>query len=133
MRKQRSNSATVMVVEDDDSVRSVVVRGLKRDGYTVLEETGTSPIDFSHFPKLDVLLCDVGLPKESGYTVAERCRQTWPDCEVILLSGHIPEELERRGVPPHTNIVQKPISVRELSDLMQKLLTLRAWRALRTD
>lgn len=133
MKKHGTPAATVLVVEDDDSVRSVVARGLQRDGYVVLEEAGTAPVDFSRLPRLDVLLCDVGLPIESGYTVAERCRQKWPDCEIILLSGHIPEELERRGVPPHTNILQKPVSVRDLSNLMQKLLTLRAWRSLRTD
>jgi CheY-like chemotaxis protein len=125
--------AEILVIEDDAAVRSVMVRALQREGHHVFEDAGTQLIDLDQFEKLDVLVTDVGLPGETGYQLAERCRNKWRDCEIILLSGHSMDDLARRGVPADASIVQKPIGVPELAQLVDKVLMMRAWRALRTD
>lgn len=128
-----STATTILVVEDDPAVRNVMVRGLQREGYRVLAETGERSVEFSRMPRIDVLVSDVGLPAETGYDIARRCQEAWPHCEVILVSGHAPEDLQKRGVSPDIEIVQKPVQPRALADRVYKLLTQRAWRALRAD
>jgi CheY-like chemotaxis protein len=131
--RKRPVATRVLVVEDDPAVRAVIKRGLEREGYEVLEESGETRIDFEALPRVDVLVADVGLPAETGDDVAERCIRQWPHCEVILLTGHEPNELRERGVRTDLDVLQKPVLPRTLADLVYKRLTLRGWRALRTD
>jgi CheY-like chemotaxis protein len=129
----RVSGSRVLVVEDDAAVRSVITRGLKRAGYTVLEQSGMERVNFEPLPQIDVLVCDVVLPAEPGNSVAQRCKTKWPNCEIFLLSGHSPDEVAERGVPAGATLVQKPVTPRTIADLIDKALTARAWRALRTD
>jgi two-component system cell cycle sensor histidine kinase/response regulator CckA len=125
--------AVVLVVEDDAAVRSIVVRALERAGHRVLQDAGYKPAADLQFGDVDVLLCDIGLPGPSGYQIADACKAANRDCQVVFISGHSPEELERRGVPADTVILQKPVSVTELTRAVQDAARRRAWRELRTD
>lgn len=131
--RKQSTPTTVLVVEDDPAVRAVLVRGLEREGYQVVGASGEERIDFRQLPRVDVLVSDVGLPAETGYDLAQRCVRRWPHCEVILLSGHEPEDLHKRGVKHDVDVVQKPVLPRTLANLIYERLTQRAWRTLRTD
>ena len=122
----KEKQASVLVVEDDDAVRKILVRGLEKDGYTLHEHDGSSRIEFADLPKLDVCICDVGLPIENGYSISQRCQEVWPECETLLLSGHPPDELERRGVPRDAIVIQKPISISDVSKAIKQMLTMRA-------
>ena len=126
---KENHSASVLVVEDDDAVRKILVRGLEKDGYTLHEKDGSSHIEFADLPRLDVCICDIGLPIENGYSIAQRCQEVWPECETLLLSGHPPDELERRGVPSDANVIQKPISIKDVSNAIRQMLTVRASRS----
>jgi CheY-like chemotaxis protein len=125
--------AVVLVVEDDAAVRSIVVRALERAGHQVIADSGETPVKQFRFAGIDVLLCDIGLPGVSGYQLADACKATNHDCQIVFMSGHSAEELQRRGVPPDTVLLQKPVSVNELTNAVHQAALRRSWRALRTD
>jgi len=84
-------SETILVVEDDPSVRTFAARLLRRQGYTVLTASDGSEalaVARDHSQPIDLLLTDLVLPKLSGKIVAEQLRGLWPNLGVIVMSGY---------------------------------------------
>src|SRR5688572_26057175 len=107
--------ANVVVIEDEPAVRTVIRRVLVRDNHAVREvASGSEAIRICERDGIDLLICDIGLPEMNGYEVAKHCRATCPDCGVLLISGHLPDELERRKVPGDVEYLQKPFAPQQL-------------------
>jgi two-component system, cell cycle sensor histidine kinase and response regulator CckA len=83
---------TILVVEDERPVRELVVRILKRAGYTTLQAGSATEVDallMIRGPEVDLLLTDVVLPGGSGgREVAAAIRQRQPEVPVIFMSGY---------------------------------------------
>jgi signal transduction histidine kinase/ActR/RegA family two-component response regulator len=82
---------TVLVVEDESSVRSLLVQLLRADGYRVLsaqDPNEAMEIAQSHTGDIDLLLTDVVMPHMSGTTLAKRMRAWKPSLRVALMSGY---------------------------------------------
>ncbi|MEW5984641.1 MAG: ATP-binding protein [Acidobacteriota bacterium] len=83
--------ATVLVVEDDADVRTMVRRTLERDGYSVLEAAGgrdAIAAARNAGRRVDALVTDIVMPDMSGMQTAEALRRTNPDLVVLLMSGY---------------------------------------------
>ncbi len=111
---------TVVVVEDEEAIRKVAARILRRRGYRVVE--AADPEDALrvalHEP-LHLLLSDVVMPRMSGVELAERVRSVRPDVAVLLMSGYSEGVLgPQRGLDPGVELLQKPFD--EVS-LLQKV------------
>jgi PAS domain S-box-containing protein len=83
--------ASVLLVEDEDAVRKVMLRQLNRAGYRIRE--AASPLEalrvFTADPHVfDVLLTDVVMPGMSGTQLASRLRELRPDLPVLFMSGY---------------------------------------------
>jgi two-component system, OmpR family, KDP operon response regulator KdpE len=82
-----SAGATVLVVEDDDEVRGVLVRELGSRGYRVQEAAdGRGALERWEASRPDVVLLDLGLPDMDGMSVIEGLRG-WTQVPIIVLSG----------------------------------------------
>lgn len=105
---------TVLVVEDAESVRTMLARTLSRAGYKVLEaESTTAALRHCarHDGPIDLLLSDVVLPKASGVDVARRATAIRPDLKVHFMSGFPDETLEQHGLSRHQMpLLAKPFS-----------------------
>jgi len=123
--QQPRRSATVLVVEDDDLVRTMTVRVLRRNGYTTLEAATAEEADRhaqEHVDGVELLLADVGLPRSGGVELATRLRQRWPSLKVLFMSGLGRETVLDQGVPPGTVLLEKPFAPRALLDRVDDLL-----------
>lgn len=106
---------TILVVEDDASVRQVTVVSLRRSGYRVLEAcNGVEALKLwqDHRNAIDLVISDVLMPAGiSGVELKERFRQDKPDLPVILVSGYS-TELVTQGFAAEGEIafLQKPFS-----------------------
>ena len=80
----------VLVVEDEATVRSVLVRTLENAGYKVLQAaTGAEGFRIaSQNPKLALVLSDLVMPELSGRELVQRLRQMRPELPVVLMSGY---------------------------------------------
>lgn len=115
--------AHVVVIEDEPSVRSIIRRVLIRANHEVREvASGSEAIRICETGGIDLLICDIGLPEINGYEVALRCRHSCPQCAIILISGHLPDELQRRRVPGDVEYLQKPFAPQQLLDLVNTVL-----------
>jgi CheY-like chemotaxis protein len=113
---------TILLVEDEEQVRSVVVAALRRQGYTVIvAQNGGEALLSSekHAGKIDLLLTDVVMPHMSGPELAKRLATTRPEMSVLCMSGYTDDSVVRHGVlETGVAFIQKPITP---TSLMRKL------------
>jgi two-component system, cell cycle sensor histidine kinase and response regulator CckA len=93
-KKEKSADLTgtgrVLLVEDEDDVRSISVRALKRQGYEVLEaSTGLEALEVAAAAggTIDIIVSDVVMPEMDGPTMAKELRLKYPDVKIVFVSG----------------------------------------------
>lgn len=106
-------AATILVVDDDPGVRTVVTLVLERGGYSVLAaENGREAVDAvaEHGDRIDAVLLDVMMPVMDGHEALPAMRELYPDLPVVLFSGFDRNEVaEHLGDPEaYTSFVPKP-------------------------
>jgi CheY-like chemotaxis protein len=115
IRRPPRGSETILMVEDEGSLRAIVSDTLRASGYRVLEaDDGLRAIELSDdtAERIDLLLTDVILPGLSGRSVAERLRATRPRMKVIYMSGYTDDFIAEHGVvSPHTVLLEKPFAI----------------------
>jgi CheY-like chemotaxis protein len=103
-------SETILVVEDNDSVRALTTEALTRGGYRVIEasngEDGLRAAE-QHAGTIAVVLTDVVMPVMGGRALASRLRALYPHLKIIFTSGYMDE---KSAVEPGTPFLYKPFS-----------------------
>src|SRR5207247_732435 len=92
---------TVLVVEDDGMVRSLVTRTLQAFGYRVLEASGVDAalrLCEEHPAPIHLLLSDVVMPEMNGRVLAEQLLAKRPEMKVLFMSGYTDDAIVRHGV-----------------------------------
>ena len=121
-----NGGATILLAEDDTSVRELVRVMLTKKGYHVLcASDGEQAIDMAakHAGTIDLLLTDVVLPGLNGREVAERMRAARSDLRVLYMSGYTDDAILRRGVlTQRSSLIQKPFSAADLTSRVSELL-----------
>lgn len=105
---------TILLVEDENGVRALTERVLRRAGYRVLSAaTAAEAEDIAerHTSPIDVLLTDVVMPGRSGPVLAEQLLARHPEMKVLYVSGYTDDAVVRRGVVNEgMPFLQKPFS-----------------------
>ena len=121
-----TGTGTILVVEDEEGIREVVVHTLRECGYTVLEASDAKnalPLGEHYDGRIDLLLTDVVMPGMSGPEVASKVLATRPGLPVLYISGYTGKALANRGVlPSDVNLLIKPFSSRLLVEAVRRLL-----------
>ena len=115
---------TILVVEDDESIRHLVTGFLRSHGYHVLTAAdGDEAIRTvqSHGPGIDLLLSDVVMPKLGGRELAQELRKALPGLKVIFVSGFAGDPDRQAGLEP-ARFVQKPFSMHYLATTVREAL-----------
>ncbi|MCK5193602.1 MAG: response regulator, partial [Desulfobulbaceae bacterium] len=117
---------TIMLVEDDETVRKMCVYILKDCGYTVLEaENGEDALQvYSRFQgKVDLLLTDVVMPKMNGPDLSEKMQELCPEIKVLFMSGYTGNAIVKHGIlADSVNFIHKPVTPKSLSLAVRKIL-----------
>ena len=122
-----TGTETILVVEDEPTLRSLIVRMLERQGYRVLHAaSGVAALEVwrVHRNAIDLLLTDLLMPDGmTGRELAERLRHDRPELKVIYSSGYS-EEVTGPGEPlvEGVNFLQKPYEPNTLAKTVRELL-----------
>jgi PAS domain S-box-containing protein len=125
-RPRAAGSETILVVEDDESVRALTTAVLQRQGYRVeAAESGAAALaacDRLPAPP-DLVLTDVVMPGMSGREVAERLTAKFPRLKVVFLSGYTADAVLRHGVEEErVAFLQKPYTPDTLARFVRDVL-----------
>jgi signal transduction histidine kinase len=119
-------SETILVVDDEDGVRTIVERLLTSRGYRIVSavsaEDALQKID-AHGDGLDLLLTDVVMPGASGKELCEALRATRPGLSVIYMSGYADDVIGGRcSLDDNTLFIAKPFSPDRLFSKVREIL-----------
>ena len=119
-------SETILLVEDEVLVRSLVAKFLNSQGYRVLSAArGSDALQLAaeHRSRIDLLLSDVVLPNMNGRQIYERLTLTMPSLRVLFMSGYTENIIAPHGVLERGfHFIQKPFSLKELAGKVREAL-----------
>ena len=117
---------TILVVDDEESLRAVVGDLLGQLGYNVLSASGgdeAMALAAEYSGKIDLLLSDVIMEPVPGPALAERLTAERPEMKVVFISGYADDSLAPEGVlKPGTVLVHKPFTIKILSAKLREVL-----------
>jgi len=119
-------SETILVVEDEDSVRNLIIEALSHCGHNVLQAPD-GPTALAQFGdgaiQVDLVLTDVVMPKMDGKEFSERFRKGHPQAKILYMSGYTDDAILEHGVlSPDTPFIHKPFSPGALTRKIQEVL-----------
>ncbi|WP_242207108.1 MULTISPECIES: response regulator [unclassified Pseudomonas] len=114
-------ASIILVVEDDDIVRMLIVDVLEELDFAVLEADGSEPAlkilaDMSNH--IDLMMTDVGLPGMDGRELATEARKLRSTLPILFASGYA----ESIDVPEDMHVIGKPFSIDQLRDKVKGIL-----------
>jgi PAS domain S-box-containing protein len=116
---------TILLVEDQDAVRSYARHVLLAGGYTVLEaRDGEDALAVARQGQdpIHLLVTDVVMPRMSGRQLADLLTRERPEMRVLLMSGHADEDTTRGGVAADGAFLQKPFNPAGLARKVREVL-----------
>ncbi len=121
-----TGSGTILLVEDEEAVRSFAARALEGRGYTVLQaETGAEALEVfeEHGGEVNLVISDVVMPEMDGPTLLNKLREHGKDIKFIFISGYAEDAFKKNleGEDSFT-FLPKPFSLKELAAAVKKVL-----------
>ena len=121
-------SETVLLAEDQPSIRGALREFLELKGYSVLEaQNGDEALDLAqrHSGSIDVLVTDVIMPQVRGLELAKRVTELHPDICVIFMSGYSEDVLLENRLLSQQNLtlIQKPFDPEDLAQKIRESLS----------
>ncbi len=120
-----TGTARVLLVEDEDAVRSFSTRALKNKGYDVLAaENGVAALELWNGlenKQIDLMVTDVMMPDMDGPTLAKKMREQMPDLKIIFISGYTEDRLKDhmgKGI----SFLPKPFTLKQLAAKIKEAL-----------
>jgi len=116
-----AEKSIILVVEDDDIVRMLIVDVLDELEFKVLEADGCEQaLEFlnDEDQHIDLMMTDVGLPVMDGRELAKQARMVRPELPILFASGYA-ESIE---VPEGMYVIGKPFSIDQLRDKVKGIL-----------
>ena len=125
--KASPGTETILLVEDEDHVRAVASRILRRNGYTVLEaRTGPEALQLwgERGATIDLVVTDMVMPDMGGRELATHVRGEQPEMPVLFMSGYTEDGAFQRGVlEAGETYLEKPFGEEGLTKMVRRALT----------
>jgi PAS domain S-box-containing protein len=118
---------TVLLVEDDPSVRELAARVLRGQGYAILEAAnGEEAMQIIRAPvlkEIHLLLTDMVMPQMGGKELGKRFKALYPEAKVLFVSGYTDKTfIQQEFIEPGVNLLQKPFSPGTLAKRVRDVL-----------
>ncbi|MEQ9146380.1 MAG: response regulator [Parvibaculaceae bacterium] len=122
-----TGKGTILLVEDEDAVRTFAVRALETRGYEVLEaESGDVALELvdSHDGPIDLVVSDVVMPNMDGPTMVKQLQEKRPDTKIIFISGYA-EDAFAKSLDPSVDFrfLPKPFSLKQLAAAVKEAIS----------
>ncbi len=122
---ERAPTETILVVEDDERVRSGTVESLRELGYTVLHASGGEEAlrKLEANPGVSLLFTDIVMPVMNGRRLADEVLKRAPGIKVVFTTGFTRNAVVHNGVLDHgVNFIAKPFTIDQLARKLRDVL-----------
>lgn len=111
-----TNSATILLAEDDENLRFVIQDNLELRGYLVVAaEDGQKALDIFRETEVNICIFDIMMPKMDGFSLAQKVREEDPNVPIIFLTAKGLKEDRLQGFKSGgDDYLTKPFSIEEL-------------------
>jgi PAS domain S-box-containing protein len=111
-----ARGSRVLVVEDEDNIRSLLNDAFRSEGHDVVEATtGAEALERLDHGEFDIMICDLGLPELSGLHVARWVKEFRPDLPVIIATGYAEMIAEEDyNLARIDDVIRKPYAVADV-------------------
>ena len=124
--KDLTGSECVLLVEDEEAVRSFAARALSTRGYEVLQaSSGIDALDVvaCHEGRIDLVISDVMMPEMDGPTMLSNLRERLPNVKVIFISGYAEDAFDKNlDEGERFTFLPKPFSLKQLAATVKDVL-----------
>ncbi|MBW7996508.1 MAG: response regulator [Candidatus Glassbacteria bacterium] len=124
--KSPRGTETILVAEDEPSVRQVVARSLRNTGYHVLEaEDGVDALGVvkAYRGEIHLLVTDVVMPRMGGHDLSRKLEEQYPGLKVLYISGYSDNSIVHHGILDQgIEFIQKPFQPSQLITKIRELL-----------
>jgi PAS domain S-box-containing protein len=121
----RGGDETILLVEDEEGVRTYCAEILREFGYHVVEAACASSAlqQLESDSTVDLLVTDLGLPGVDGSELARRVQSLRPHLPVLFISGYAASTILQRGrIPPDAQLLEKPFARADLAKRVREVL-----------
>jgi PAS domain S-box-containing protein len=129
LTKKPGGTETILLVEDEPSVRDIALHALREQGYTVLEAVnGVEALQVvrAYNDRIALVVTDVVMPHMGGRELVEQLKATRPECMALYTSGYTDNAVVRHGVlDAGTAFLQKPFTPTTLVRRVREVLDTR--------
>lgn len=117
LEREDPNTLTVLIADDEEAIRKLLVRVMMKRGYRVLEASnGEEAVDLlDKSPSVDVVVTDLAMPL-NGVKFAEHCAEKRPTIGLVMMSGHLAPPVLREGA----RFLAKPFGVPEILQAVER-------------
>jgi two-component system response regulator (stage 0 sporulation protein F) len=120
----------ILVVDDDQQVRTTIVRGLTALGYAVRDAAGgAAALALIAEQKPQLVILDYMMPGMDGAETAREIAKLDPDIPIIFSTGHAALRVLRQAAGEGASILEKPFTLAELDQLVSEILQARRVRS----
>jgi PAS domain S-box-containing protein len=117
------STATVLVIDDDEDVRSMLMASVEALGYKVLEAAdGGGGLAVAEECAPDLVLVDFAMPGINGAEVAEALWVRQPELPIVFVTGYAETEAIERAAGPQARMLRKPFRIEELQAMLAEAL-----------
>ncbi|RMP68447.1 response regulator [Pseudomonas syringae group genomosp. 3] len=113
-------SSTILVVEDDDMLRWLMLEALMTLNETLILECNSADaawLMLEHSPGVNLVITDIRMPgKIDGWELAKRCWDKWPAMPIIITSGHL--RVTAGELPVGSSFMAKPWTLDHLYEMV---------------
>src|SRR3954465_10270654 len=114
----------VLITEDHAATRRVLEKMFTRRGYEILvAANGEEALAIADTSRIDIMICDIGMPDMDGWTLLRRMRKTRPTLPAIAVTGYGREEevemSSRAGFDEH---LSKPVTMEEIDAAIDRVM-----------
>jgi len=121
--------ARILIADDEEAIRSLIARALRQDGHEVMTATdGAHALDVLGRERggFELLLSDIRMPVMDGIALAHAAARAHPAVTILLMTGYADQRERALGLDTLVReVVQKPFSISEMRDVVNKTLAAR--------
>jgi CheY-like chemotaxis protein len=120
---KRTDSATILLVDDNDDICEVTSMLLAKLGYKVIAaRSGAAAISvLENGAAVDLLMVDFAMPDMSGLQLTDKVRSRWPDLRILIVTGYADDPAFQGRLCGET-VIKKPFTANQLRASLAELL-----------